>query len=276
MADYWGCAPSQGSIVNHLDSASRSAFQSSIGSGGVQGVNDADGTGMVGGADVIDGTDILILSGAIDACAGTGRMVDTADTSLQVTSGCPIEAGRVVLVSNCRAGEVMTITEVSGPPGSNRTISHAVGPVNVGWVQNTNNTLEQDYGADSKVLLPYQRTFFLSKNVAGTPSLFMFEEGDSAPRELMPGFDDMQILYGRDTNGDDVADKWQSAVSDLGQMANVTAIKIQLVAASDSAAGVGEQTIPDLDGDGSDTTYTDGRLRKLYIATVKVRNRGGM
>lgn len=276
MADYWGCAPDQGSIANHLDTTARSAFQSSIGAHGVQGVDGAGAAEKVGGVDVVDGTDILILGGAEDACAGTGRLLDTAGTSLQVTDSCAVEAGQVVLVANCDGGDVITITGVIGGGGSPKSLSHASGVVNPSWVPNSSGTLSQEYDSESALLRPYQRTFFLSPGVSGTSSLFVYEEGSAAPRELVQGIDDMQIHYGRDTNEDEVVDVWQNAVADLGQMSSVVAVRVQLVAASDNAAAVGEQKLPDLDGDGAESTYTDDRLRKLYTTTIKVRNRGGM
>lgn len=276
LADYWGCTPDQDSITNHLDGNTSSAFQSSIGGSGVQGIDNVGDSEKVDGLDVIEDTDVLVLGGTVDACGGTGRLVDTAGASLEVTSNCSVEAGQVVLVANCRGGDVVTVTGVSGDPGdgSNRTVSHETGQVDPDWVQNTSDTLSQSYGADSKLLLPYQHTFFLSLNDTGSPSLFMFEEGSGSPRELVSGIDDMQILYGRDTNGDEIADIWQGAVSDLDQMNNVTVLKIQLIVASASNAGIESQTIPDIDG--NDRTYTDGRMRKLYTTTIKVRNRGSM
>lgn len=276
VADYWGCVPDQASIANHLDSAKRSEFQSSIGGGGVQGVDNAGAQEKVGEKVVVESTDILILSGTVDACSGSGRILDIAGGSLQVTSNCALEEGQVLLVANCQGGDVFTLTGISGAQGdgSSRTLLHATGSINSVWVENASDTLQHDYGSEATLLLPYRHTFFISENDAGSPSLFMLEEGEAAPRELVSGIEDMQVFYGRDTNGDDIIDVWQES-GDAAQMSEVVAVKLQLLVASSNNAAIGEQTV-DLDGDGNETTYTDGRLRKLYTTTVKVRNRGSM
>lgn len=278
MADYWGCAPDQESIANHLDGSQSSPMHNSIGAAGIQGLNNAGSGDKVNGIDVIEGTDILILSGSSDACAGSGRLLEAVGGVLQVTSNCPLEPGQVVLVSNCLGGDVMTVTAMSGSPGegSSRSIYHSAGIVNENWIPNINESLSQVYGADSKLLHPYRRTYFLSATESGSSSLFVYEEGDDLPKELTPGIEDMRVLYGRDTNGDGIPNLWQQANNSLTQMAGVVSIKIQLVSVSDIKAGVKSQTISGIGGEGNSKTYTDGHLRKLYTTTVKVRNRGSM
>ena len=258
-ADYWGCAPDKGSIVNTL-----SGFYASVGGDGVRGIDNAGATEKVSGKDVAAGTDALIIAGTVDACGGAGRLVDpnpATPSSPVVTANCPVEAGDVVLIANCTAGNVVTITSVSGELGAgNRTITQP-------------STLQEAYGSNSKILAPYQRTYFIAASSAGDNSLFVSDESDTV-QELVPGIEDMQITYGRDTSGDGVVNVWQAADSNLNNMAEVTAVKLQLLVASEASAGVDTQKVARLDG--TETTYTDGRLRKLYVATVKVRNRGAM
>lgn len=271
-ADYWGCMPEGVTIENHLDVTS--GFLASIGKDGVQGVNDAAAGQKVGTVEVVEGTDTLTLSGVMDACGGAGRVIDPSVAGqLQVTSSCPVEAGQIVLVSNCRGGDVMTITDVQAG-GTSKTLLHEKDTAKSGWIENKNDTLSQNYGAESRIFLPYQRTFFIGKSVTGNYSLYMQETigTDQKLLELVPGIEDMQISYGRDTSGDGVIDVWQNAASNLSLMADVTAIKLQLLVVSEGNAGVGEQKITELDG--TETTYNDGRLRKLYVSTVKIRNRG--
>lgn len=259
-ADYWGCAPDEDSIVNSLTSPS--AFFASVGADGVQGLNDVATGQKIGTLDVVAGTDVLIIGSSIDACGGVGRIVNPANPlAPEVSGNCPIAAGDVVLIANCRAGDVLAITGVAGDLGAgNRVISHGA-------------TLQEAYGADAKILKPYQRTYFIAESTAGGNSLFMRDENGNT-QELVPGIEDMQITYGRDTSGDGVVDIWQAADGNLDNMAEVTAVKLQLLVASEDGAGVASQTVTELDG--TETTYSDGQLRKLYVASVKVRNRGSM
>lgn len=280
MADYWGCAPDSDSIQDHLDHSDTdydASYLDSIGANGILGTDNASGE-TIGTKDVIEGTDILYLRGADDACGGTGRMVPSKTAaSLHVSQSCGVEPGQTVLVSNCQSGELLTITDVQKGTGGNsgkRTVVHNTGKDGDGWVKNKTKILQREYGADAKVLVPYQRIYFVADSTAGTPSLFVSENGGDA-QELIPGVEDMQVLYGRDTDDNDEVDTWSSAAGlSEAQMAQVQALKVQFVVASDTAVNADDMTVTDLDDE--DTDYTDGRLRKVYLSTAKVRNRGNM
>lgn len=285
MADYWGCLPPEGNIKNHLDTtdsdytANADIYDSfSLGTNGVLGENNVVDGKTVGTMEVITGTDILTLSGADNACGGTSRMVpSTTAASVDVSQNCSVEEGDVILISDCQTGELMTITDVqdgNGGSSDKRTLVHNTGLDSADWVKNASKELQKnDYGRDTKVLLPYRRSFFIAESPAGTNSLYMSVNGDAA-QEMVPGIDDIQVLYGRDSNNNDVVDIWQAAVADRNIMAEVLAIKVQLVVASDGTAGTEDQEVIDLDG--KKTTYDDARLRKVYLSTAKVRNRGSM
>ncbi|MBB3060642.1 PilW family protein [Microbulbifer rhizosphaerae] len=278
MADFWGCAPNKDSIQNHLDESDsdyKAAVHGEFGANGVRGKNNIT-SGTEGGKSVRANTDTLTLSGAENACGGTGRMV--TGEALHVSPACDIQPGQIVLISNCKAGELMTITNVqasqtTGESGK-RTLVHTGGrdgrdDKDEGWIKNLNPSppLQEDYGTDSTILRPYSRTFFIANSdVTDTPSLFMSEDGRAA-QELIPGIEDMQVRYGRDSTGNGVVDTWQDASNSPEQMEGVAVIRVQLLVASDGSVGVSKQKI-------NGTEYTDGRLRKLYTATAKIRNRG--
>ncbi|GMG88579.1 PilW family protein [Biformimicrobium ophioploci] len=277
MADYWGCAPDKSSIRNHLDPADSdydSEVHGNFGADGVLGQDNVSGL-TIGGMNVIDGTDVLELSGATDACRGTGRMVPSVTAAaLHVTPSCNVVPGQIVLITNCQSGELFTVTNVQNGGGGDsgkKTIVHNTGVDDTDWVQNATKTLQREYGADAKVLVPYNHKFFIANSPVGTPSLYMSENGGTA-RELVPNIDDFQLLYGRDGNGDDVVDIWGPAVNDKALMEQVLALKFQLVPSSDNRVSAADQAITNLDG--ASTTYTDGKLRKVYTSAVKVRNRG--
>ena len=294
MADYWGCAPDADSIKNHLDdvgdaadyaAANPDGLLTDIGKDGVTGIDNANGV-TIGSIDVLDGTDTLTLRGADDACGGSGRMVPSIQAAaLHVSAQCEVDSGEIVLLTNCQSGELMTVTSVQGEGGcinsgavtnsnaNKKTITHNTGNCNLpGAVDNKDKILQRQYGADARILKPYQRTYFISDaGPTGEPSLYVAETG-AAAMELVPGVEDMQILYGRDSDGDDVVDRWTPASATAADMEEALAIKVQLVVASDTGVGADDLTVTDLDS--VDTTYTDGKLRKIYLSTAKVRNRG--
>lgn len=293
MADYWGCVPDEGSIKNHLDETDADYAGSTakdlldeIGANGVAGSNNVSSL-TIGTMAVIDGTDTLTLRGAEDACEGTGRMVpSTTAAALQVSAQCQVQPGDIVLLTNCQSGELMTVTQVQGlgsgggggtgsTGNSNKlTVTHDTGnnPAD-GVIDNATKDLQRQYGADSRILKPYERTYFLAEGPDG-PSLYLAPTNSTA-QELVPGIEDMQILYGVDTNDDGVVNRWAHAGAlTAAQMELAIAIKLQLVVASDSNVRADDMPVTDIDGE--TTTYTDGKLRKIYLTTAKVRNRGRM
>ena len=282
MADYWGCAPDKDSIKNHLDKSDTDYSGSTakdlydqIGADGILGDDNASSL-TIGAMAVLDGTDTLTLRGSDDACAGVGRMVPSLTAAaLHVSPQCEIEEGEIVLLTNCQSGELMTITNVQPGSGGNSgkmTVVHNTGLDDDGWVRNISKDLQRQYGADARILKPYERTYFISEaGPTGEPSLYVADTGAGA-MELVPGVEDMQILYGRDSDGDDVVDRWTPASANTADMEEALAIKVQLVVASDTGVGAEDLTVTDLDA--ADTTYTDGKLRKVYLSTAKVRNRG--
>lgn len=280
MADYWGCAPEPSSIQDHLDPSDTAdgydaGYLDSLGTNGILGTDNASGE-TIGTKDVIDGTDILYLRGSENACGGTGRMVPSKTAaSLHASQNCAVEVDQTVLLTNCQSGELFTITNIqngSGGDSGKRTLVHNTG--NTGGIDNLTKSLQREYGADSRILVPYQRIYFVADSTAGTPSLFVSENGGDA-QELIPGVEDMQVLYGRDTDDNDEVDTWSSAAGlSEAQMAQAQALKVQFVVASDTVVSADDMTVTDLDDE--DTDYTDGRLRKVYLSTAKVRNRGNM
>lgn len=285
MADYWGCAPDKDSIRNHLDpddtdysTSSAKDLYDQIGTDGVGGIDNASGL-TLGAVAVIDGTDTLTLRGADDACGGTGRMVPSQTAaSLHVSPQCDVTPGDIVLLANCQSGELMTITDVQAGGGGNsgkQTVVHNTGKDADDWVSNATKALQREYGADARILKPYKRTYFIANSDAtGEPSLHVVDTGGNAV-EIVPGVEDMQVLYGRDVDDDDVVDTWSSSAGlTAAQMEQAIVIKLQLVAASDNRIGAKDLDVTDLDGETS--TYEDGKLRKVYLTTAKIRNRGTM
>lgn len=100
-------------------------------------------------------------------------------------------------------------------------------------------------------------------------------------QELVPGVENMQLLYGISTNGDDVPDKYATAATmGTGDWPNVKTVKIALVVRADSASADAAGPAPiALFGplySGDNATYTPTvdvkSARKLYYATIQIRN----
>jgi type IV pilus assembly protein PilW len=92
----------------------------------------------------------------------------------------------------------------------------------------------------------------------GQPALFK-RIGTATAQELVEGIENMQILYGEDTNGDNTPDYYVAAGS-VGDWERVISVRATLTART-------------LDANLDPTANDDGRLRRTYQSTITLRNR---
>jgi type IV pilus assembly protein PilW len=94
----------------------------------------------------------------------------------------------------------------------------------------------------------------------------------SGPTELVPNVDDMQVLYGEDTDGDYVPNYYVPLGSVVNRD-NVVAVRVSILFTSDDFVAVA----PDLNVyNVLDQTFGpagDRRLRRVYTTTITLRNR---
>lgn len=251
-ADSWGCLPDASAIANNLDTASPNynPLIHDFSMGGIQGTNNASSQ-TVSGKAVVDGTDILIVRGS----AGSGARVEapempTVSATVHINTGTNIQPDDVLLISDCQAGDIFRNTTGNTPTSGE--VGHNTG---AGALKNVDGSFEKSYGLDARVLVPYVKTFFIANGANGTPSLWVDKDG--TPTELIPGVEDMQVLYGEDTNGDRLIDDWDSA-NNIVDMNTVLSVRVSLIVRSIDAVGTDE---------------TDKRLRKTYTVTTNIRNR---
>lgn len=117
------------------------------------------------------------------------------------------------------------------------------------------------------VVLPI--TYTIANGAGNQPSLFQNNNGTN--RELIEGVQDMQILYGEDSNGDNTPDYYVPAGTVGLSMNQVVSVRVSLllVTVNDNIAA---QPIP-YTFNGVPTIPTDRRLRRVFSSTVAIRNR---
>jgi type II secretory pathway component PulJ len=91
---------------------------------------------------------------------------------------------------------------------------------------------------------------------------------------LVENFENLQVLYAEDQNGDDVADRWVSAASWENER-HVKALKIALLLATHQPVGqAAEQTFNLLEEDYRPPA--DGRIRRVVTSTCAIRGRSSL
>jgi type IV pilus assembly protein PilW len=255
MADYWGCFRQRDaathvlSVTNRMDTTDAD-YINWIGANAVSGSDNITSL-TIGTKAVLAGTDTIMLKTSMDLCSGQGRVVNavTAGT-LQVNASCPVAAGQAAVVTTCDAGDLFTITSVAGGVlGHNTTYNTGRA------IKNSSAALSKNYGAEAKILAPQQRAYFVATGTGGSPSLFR-SDNNGAAEELVPGVENLQILYGEDANADSAPDKYSTAAA-VTNMDNVRSVKITLTVRSDVRM----------------RETGDGLLRKDLSAVADIRNR---
>lgn len=248
-AAFAGCVVDDSFLIDHLGAVGEY----------IAGIDNATAqTPAIGGAEVAIGTDVLTVKGAFDACGGNGRIsANLGGNAIELTESCGLSVGQEVLIANCNAGDYTRVQEVSGSaPTVTLTAEHAFGAA---------------YGPESKVYRYYARTYFISRS-GNLPGLFVSENGGAA-RELVPGIEDLQVRYGRASLTPEILDIWGEPPATAADSDQVSAVRVQLLVASDEPTGAGQFEYTPLGGELKQSA-DDGRLRKVYSVLSKVRNRG--
>lgn len=258
MADHWGCLQQGGPIVNHLNPGGGYNF----GAGGIGGVD-----GNAGASDSIS------LRGATSNSIQVQPpfMPGTAAVIQVVNNNNLLNRSDVVAVSDCVSTDIFQIT--SNNPGQNGTVGHNQGN-NPGVVPgNATGQLQRTYNGNASIYQLQEVTYAIAINPVTNEPFLSRQVAPAAAQELVPGVEDMQILYGADTDAvpDGVANFYAAAGNAALNMAQVVSVRINLLVRS-AENNVTTQPSP-YRFNNALTTPADRRLRHTYTFTVAVRNR---
>lgn len=242
MADFWGCRRTATLVVDHLNPAALPAINPvNPAAGGIGGTNN---TGL-------NGSDTLILQGAFgDPLPVVAH--DQGAAIFTVTDNSSFDNFNMVIASDCSKADLFEVVSVNadGITIVGDTSGVATGPGNATTPLGT-------YNGTGSLYRVQMLTYAIRNGASGEPALFRNDNGIWI--ELIEGIQDMQILYGEDTDNDQTANRYVAAGAVGLVMANVVSIRITMTL----------QTLQDLiTADGS-----FGRISRTYIATTSIRNR---
>ncbi len=206
------------------------------------------------------------------SCGGdlTGNMA-TVNANIQIPAAntCNINMYDVLMISDCSASDIFIATSASSGSGT-QTIAHATN-------QNTTNNLGKLYGADAEVLAFRTYSFFIRNNTSGEPALWRLDNskatGTTNPIELVEGIENMQILYGADsdTPSDGTANYYVPAGTAGLNVNQVVSIRVSVLVRSMND-GLAAQPLAYI-YNGATVTPTDRRIRRIFTSTIALRNR---
>ena len=289
LGDYWGCLADPTVLVNNLAPAG-AGFIPFSGANGVTGAND---TGL-------KGSDTITLNAATPVTGGITIippfMANTA-SPIQVTVPNLLRVGNIVVIANCTNADVFQIQ--SGDPGGNLgvgvagSIIHAAGiPVGpplpvlpAGPGNNVGGTLSARYAADAQLMTAQSITYSIQADPANGNEPTLFSTTNGVNVALVEGVENMQILYGEDTDPRLVtipptpltpanysANRYVPANTVGLVMANVVSIRIGLVLRTKENNL--STSVQSYNFNGAVVTPADRRLRRVFSTTIGLRNRG--
>ncbi|MGZ4978821.1 MAG: PilW family protein [Methylobacter sp.] len=181
----------------------------------------------------------------------TAHTTGTAVLTLAATTG--LSAGDVVLVSDCSGAEAFQIASIAG---NTVTLQSAPSKSYSGGEIAPINTISY-----------YVRT----NTTTNLPSLFRRVDSTGAD-ELIEGIEQMQILYGVDTDATpDGAPNYYVSANNVADMSKVISIRISLLAVT-LDDNIAAQPLA-YTYNGTTTTPTDRKIRRVFNITIAVRNR---
>ncbi len=274
MAGYQGCAGSARILVNTLNDTSSFLYDFGTAVQGFEATSDSAWTPAVDNSitNPLGGRDIVVVRGVFDGSkAITGQPNNagdcnnsssyTADLKVDDTSG--LASGDIVIAGNCTRASIFQITNVN----TNNNVVHNTGnSVSPG---NSTKDLQACYAGNGELTRISTVSFYVRNNASGIPSLYR-KDGSSAAEELVEGVEDMQVLYGVDTDGDGLANQFVRA-NDVTNWDSVVSIRASLLLRSleDSITTTPQTYV----FNGSTVTPADSRLRRVFTTTISIRNR---
>jgi type IV pilus assembly protein PilW len=262
MADYWGCLSSTTSIENNLNA--NTLFD---------GFNNAiSGEDNNAAADnIIDGTDTIIVKGAFGSGTYVNNIPATTSADLKIEDNSGLSENDIVIVSDCTHGDIFQITNDPSTGGSSGfdNVVHNTGAVSSG-PGNADKPFQKLYDTDAQLFNLKFAEYTIQTGSGSLPALYRTINGGT-PQELIEGIENMQILYGEDTDNDKTPNYYLSANNPLLDMDRVVSVRVSLVVRTledNLAINPVPYTLF-----GTTVTPNDNVIRRVFSSTIAVRNR---
>ncbi len=298
MAGYWGCgggalktnaqyvpptppgkcsSSTPGSLINTLNNASTMAFNMGRPIDGFEASTSSWSPALDSNySNAKTGTDVIVIRGAEAACSSTGAALKITKHSggnppgssdIQVNDASCINDGDILIATDCVNAGVFQATNVN----SGKNVVHNTGTTNTPG--NVANDLCKDY-TGGELLKAFSRAYYVKTVTNTDTSNYCPSTGGSATvpalyrknftnteEQIVCGIENMQFMYGVDTNTDDYVDGYYTAaeVNSNSYWDRIVSVQVSVTVASMEANVV--------------QSGTDRRFRQTFSTTISVRNR---
>jgi type IV pilus assembly protein PilW len=272
MASYWGCL--QNGLDNTTNGLDPAGTNYDINYHGF-------GQGIVGLNGAANAPDTLTLRGAFgNGIAIIAPLATLSSGTLTVPTNNGLIQGDIVMVSDCQKADIFQITNAN--PSATGQLIHAATPPAIAGIEPGNaniadptctapaQCLSKIYINDAAIYKISTIAYSIQNGASGEPALFRKINGGN-DNELIEGVEDMQILYGEDTDNDGTPNYYLPAGSAGLNMDQVVSIRVSLLART-LDDNIATQAVP-YTIFGVQTIPADLRIRRVFTSTIAVRNR---
>ena len=299
MAGHPGCSDDIGAAENRLNSASGTTdvlnFKFAI-EGSESGANwqpSGNSTNIIptlGGSangNLVSGTDAITVRYLDPVIVNDTRTVlranmTTVADNLPISNRTALTTNDLLAVSDCDGADIFQVTAVNDPDttpnNGNETLSHAVGTAGTppAAPNNASNNLSRTYSLGAQIARYVVRRYFVGRDTSGSSLYWETPTSVGSPQVLVSGVNNMQILYGKDTDGDGIANSYltASAVGAAAEWDKIVDIKLALLIATPNQNGSLATDTGTYNLLGTVVgPYNDQRRRRIYTSTIQIRNR---
>ncbi len=288
MAGYFGCSSSQ-NTTNTVNSGSEWYLDFNIGVEGWDG-SESFPTGFPSAynsnaASGLPNSDLITIRSASETELRIDRTPSINSVNLQLFDDHPFEVGDILVASDCEQTSIFQMTASTashvvvhntgaGSPGNCTHLLAGAGCTGVGPQQG--HLFDSSNGATISQIKSYG--YFVDLADDGSPALFrreMYGNSGSANLrnvELVQGVENIQVVYGHDSNDDDYADHYIDAtdVTSSAMWEDVVAVRLHVLFRSYT-----ETATEPLPFRFVNATYTpnDRFFRQEFISTIELRNK---
>jgi type IV pilus assembly protein PilW len=276
-AGFYGCA-SRGPVPVII-AADFTGF--AMGLQAVAGVENGAGWTAPGGVPRVRG-DVLLLSGMSGSPAGIlDSDPNAAGASRHIDKCIGLKHHDLVMATNCARSTIVRVTNQpengSCPPGpGGNEVTDA------DHIDHPDFRLDPPYLKSSRAMLLKFAAFayFIGQNPAGAPALYrtsLDPIGNDPTEEVVDNIEDLDLLFGEDTDGDGSVDTYRSAAQVI-DWRNVLSVRITLIAVGPESGATNRPQSYYFGADDGGTavawdTKNDLRLRQVFTSTVAIRNK---
>jgi type IV pilus assembly protein PilW len=274
-ADFWGCLrkPDAQSLYNNLNMASAAydpsqhEFSESV-------------TGVDGGG---SNPDSISFGGAAGAAISVTMQMVQSSAVVQVNADNGLEQNDIVILSDCTSGDIFQVSNAE--PSGTGTVVHNTGqptegpgnvtdPAITGCTGANAHCLSKVYGTDAQVYQVQNVSYEIRPGASGANGLFRVDQDNPNGIEIIENVENMQILYGEDTDGDrfHTPNQYVNATDIGANFGNAITVRIALLLKGerDILPEITAQNHQLLD---ATVATNDRRLYRVFTTTITIRNR---